>query len=173
MRKLKRCLVGLLCALSLPLFAGSRGYNLAFMDVSATAFADGKPALLSLRQTKAAQQASCWACEYNQETGIAVLFINRLPPGLTTPLARQAIEGNATALRTLQSIARTFRDADGTQLDGILIYAHHADTVTVYAISPQAGSPRLQQSIKVATQLPPSALDSLLKRLVLRLPFTP
>lgn len=174
--RLTAAALALLCLTAGLATAGSRGYNLAFVDVSAPAFADGMETLLALRKAARVDgKTACWTCEHRDEptTGIAVLYLKKLPAGVNAQSVKAALLQNGAHLSALQQRLRNFADDDGTRLDGLYAYDRGQSTVTVYAISPREGSRAVKLTLKAAGNIDPAALDTLLEKLAKQLPFVP
>lgn len=160
---------------ALTAVAGSRGYYVAFVDISQPAFADGMEVILRLRKSASIDgRATCWTCEKRDgETGIAILYLKRLPHGVNADSVRLAIAKRGAALYTLKKRIRDFADEDGTRLDGLYAYERGKSTVTVHAIAPQEGLRVARLSQPINGRIPPGALDALLEKLAKTFPFIP
>ena len=167
-------LTGLLCLVP-PASAGSRGYYLAFVDVSATTRSDGAEVMLALRKSERIEgRASCWSCEKRgEDTGIAILYVKKLPAGVDGATVKAALTQGGGALARLQRRIREFADDDGTRLDGLYAYERTVSTVTLHAISPREGMRVATLSQPVKGRVNPAELDAMLEKLAKTFPFVP
>lgn len=167
-------LIGLLC-LAPSAGAGSRGYYLAFVDISASSWADGTEVMLALRKAERVDgRASCWSCEKRgEDTGIAILYLKKLPAGVDAATVKVALTQGGAALAGLQRRIREFADDDGTRLDGLYAYERSAAAVTLHAIAPREGMRVVRLSQPVRGRISPAALDALLEKLAKTFPFVP
>ncbi len=155
--------------------AGSRGYTVAFVDISASGMADGMDVMYALRKsTKIDGRTACWACEKRYvEAGIAILFLKRLPAGVNAATVTDAVTKNGAPLAALQKNMRDFTDTDGARLDGLYAYERSPSAVTLYAISPRNGSRTSKLTQPVREKIRPAQLDAMLEKLAASFPFVP
>jgi hypothetical protein len=155
--------------------AGSRGYYLAFVDISSARHADGVEVMLALRQAERVEgRASCWACEMRGDAaGIAILYVRKLPAGVDGAAVKVALSRGGASLTGLQKRLREFSDEDGTRLDGLYAYERGEGMVTVHAIAPREGTRVTRFSQAVKGRIGAAELDALLERAAKGFPFVP
>jgi hypothetical protein len=158
-------------------FAGSRGHIVAFIDISPPPYVDGKANMIALRKLdKLAGKADCWACTTGErrDWGISILYVKKLPDGISYDGVKAAILGDKPAKKTLQKVLANFKDKkDGAMLDGLYAYEHTEKALTIYAISTVNGYKisKISQPVKNSIQL--QNLDDLLEKAANLIPFNP
>jgi hypothetical protein len=147
----------------------------AFVDVSAPQWADGTTVMLALRKSSSVEgRASCWACEKRgEDTGIAVLYVKKLPAGVNAASVKEALTKGGATLAALQKRLRDFSDDDGTRLDGLYAYERSATSITLHAIAPRASVRVAQLSQPVKERIRAADLDAMLEKLAKSFPFVP
>lgn len=163
--------VGLMmaCALSWSVQAGDPGpYRLAFVDISAAPYQDGQRLAIELRNMESlpvAQKEFCFLCSSMTESSdsVEMIYVYTLPVGLDIDELRLAVAGDKAAAKRMQTVIHRFADAEGSGIDGLLIYLHQAGKVSVYTMDRNVGSKLSEESKPVKNRLLHSSLDTLLE----------
>ncbi|EOI3568350.1 hypothetical protein [Cronobacter dublinensis] len=168
-----RSLCLFLTALLLPtaqLYAGSPGpYVLAFIDISAPPLNDGQALTAALRKALTVPgRGTCFLCEESEQ--VEMLYLYRLPPGLSVDALRKAVNGDKAARNQMQQKLAAFEDKDGYKVDGLLIYEHRSDEVRLYAMPAIPGQTLHKVSKPVKRYLSPSSLDMLIEDAAAEIP---
>ncbi|ALB63604.1 FIG00553911: hypothetical protein [Cronobacter condimenti 1330] len=153
-----------------PLYAGSPGpYVLAFIDISVPPLNDGQALTATLRKASTLPgRASCFLCEESDQ--VEMLYLYRLPPGLSVDTLRQAVHGDNAARNQMQQKLAAFEDKDGYKVDGLLIYEHKPDDVRIYAMPAMPGKALHKVSKPVKRYLSLQSLDTLLEDAAAEIP---
>lgn len=168
-RSLWLCFIALLLPAS-PLYAGSPGpYVLAFIDISVPPLNDGQALTAALRKAPSvAQRETCFLCEESAQ--VEVLYLYRLPSGLSADALRLAVRGDKNARNRMQQQLAAFADKDGYQVDGLLIYEHLQGVVSIYAMPALPGKTLHKVSRPVKRYLSQQSLDRLLEDAAAQIP---
>lgn len=141
MKKLKIVFITILLALNQQVYAGARGFVVAFIDISDKPYDDGKQVALKLRKDRnfAQQHPNCVFCETPDDAPgtIGTLYIENVPQGITKELAKNAIyNNNVNALKSICTQLTDFKDPKNNTngLDGVFFYSRDKNGVTIYAI---------------------------------------
>ncbi|ELY4776926.1 hypothetical protein ACLE1A_001462 [Cronobacter turicensis] len=164
------CLLLALLLPTAPLYAGSPGpYVLAFIDISAPPLNDGQALTAALRKAPTVPgRASCFLCEESDQ--VEMLYLYRLPPGLSVDTLRLAVNGDRAARHQMQQKLAAFEDKDGYKVDGLLIYEHKPDEVRLYAMPATPGKALHKVSKPVKRYLSLSSLDRLFEEAAAEIP---
>ncbi|ELY4671557.1 hypothetical protein ACOJBQ_000792 [Cronobacter muytjensii] len=164
------CLFFALLLPTVPLYAGSPGpYVLAFIDISASPLNDGQALTAALRNAPTVPgREPCFLCDESDQ--VEMLYLYRLPPGLSVDTLRLAVNGDKTARNRMQQKLATFEDKDGYKVDGLLIYEHKPGNVSLYAMPATPGKALHKVSKPVKRYLSPSSLDKLMEDAAAEIP---
>ncbi|MDI6457369.1 hypothetical protein QL193_18315 [Cronobacter muytjensii] len=99
-----------------------------------------------------------------------MLYLYRLPPGLSVDTLRLAVNGDKTVRNRMQQKLATFEDKDGYKIDGLLIYEHKPGNVSLYAMPATPGKALHKVSKPVKRYLSPSSLDKLMEDAAAEIP---
>ncbi len=149
--------------------AGAPGpYRLVFMDISELPYQDGQKLAIELRKMdklSEVQKDSCFMCNGAKDNDeIDFIYLYSVPVGLSVDDLRKAVNGDDDAKRRMQTVLNQFADAQGANVDGLLIYLHQEGKVTIYTMDREIGSKLKAETKPVKTRLLHSSLDTLLEK---------
>ena len=177
LRTMKFLILLIICCSCSVVQAGVRGRVLAFIDISAPPFVDGKDKVIALRRLiNVPGKKRCWACapQNRSAAGISLLYVKKLPDGITYDAVKATIHHDDMAKKNLQKAMAIFKDAkDGAQIDGLYVYEHAENKVHLYMISPLANQKIGKLTVTVKANISLRELDDLLEKAAFKIAFYP
>lgn len=147
--------------------AGSRGYSVAFYDVSAPEMADGVDTIMQLRKSEV-EVSDCYICERDGDSeggDVSILAVN-IKPAISAALIKRAVSGHRQSVAAVQKQLVGFRDGDyySDGLDGIYVYERSQGKVRLYALSSRKGSCKVRSAERVVHRaIVPEKFDEMLR----------
>ncbi|UXY15308.1 hypothetical protein N8I74_18645 [Chitiniphilus purpureus] len=133
-------------------YPGARLPNLLFIDLAGRQ--DLAPQLRRYYAADPAGRATA-PCAFGAEEGLGgLLYLKKRPPGFSDALAAKVASRDRHAIATARRLLSTFKDDDGTQLDGALIATQAGRHIVLTGLSPSGRIASAQLQGQELQQLP-------------------